>query len=51
MLPVYTDRKSAIPFIRKGGYAFHCELIGIYSEIGKEFNSNEICDLRTVYII
>ncbi|XP_055850641.1 uncharacterized protein LOC129915191 [Episyrphus balteatus] len=47
-LEVFTHIKEAIPFLKKGGYAFHCERVDAYPEIARHFDANEICDLRIV---
>ncbi|XP_055903563.1 ionotropic receptor 75a-like [Eupeodes corollae] len=47
-LPVFTHVQEAIPFLKKGAYAFHCERIDAYPEIARLFDANEICDLRVV---
>lgn len=47
-MPVYTDLETAIPYIQKGGYAFHCEEVDAYPELAKIFTDSEICDLRAV---
>ncbi|XP_055852113.1 ionotropic receptor 75a-like [Episyrphus balteatus] len=47
-LPVFTHTKDAVPFLKKGGYAFHCERKDAYPEIARLFDANEICELRIV---
>ncbi|XP_075150717.1 uncharacterized protein LOC142224818 [Haematobia irritans] len=47
-LPIYSHLKDAIPYIRQGSYAFHCEVVDAYPEIAKSFDMSEICDLRVV---
>ncbi|XP_037957581.1 ionotropic receptor 75a [Teleopsis dalmanni] len=47
-IPVYAHIEDAIPYLKKGGYAFHCEVVDAYPEIAKQFDANEICDLRVV---
>ncbi|KAI9586637.1 hypothetical protein GQX74_002484 [Glossina fuscipes] len=47
-LPVYTNFSSAIPYLKKGGYAFHCEEVDVYPELAKILTDSEICDLRAV---
>nr|AOE48106.1 putative ionotropic receptor IR2 [Scaeva pyrastri] len=47
-LEVFSHIKEAIPFLKKGGYAFHCERVDAYPEIARHFDANEICDLRIV---
>ncbi|XP_058449247.1 ionotropic receptor 75a [Malaya genurostris] len=46
-IPVYTDVATAVPYLKKGGYAFHCELIEAFEAIANQFDANEICELRT----
>ncbi|XP_059609526.1 ionotropic receptor 75a-like [Phlebotomus argentipes] len=47
-LPMYTGIQKAVPYIKSGGWAFHCELTEAYSAIAKSFDASEICDLRVV---
>ncbi|XP_062551820.1 ionotropic receptor 75a-like isoform X2 [Armigeres subalbatus] len=47
ILPVYSDVVTAVPFLKHGGYAFHCEMTEAFQEIAYEFDANEICELRT----
>ncbi|XP_037828497.1 ionotropic receptor 75a [Lucilia sericata] len=47
-LPVFTHIEDAIPYLKRGGYAFHCEVVDAYPEIAKQFEASEICDLRAV---
>ncbi|XP_055708952.1 ionotropic receptor 75a [Phlebotomus papatasi] len=47
-LPTYALINYAIPFIKSGDWAFHCELTEAYTEIAKHFDASEICDLRIV---
>lgn len=47
-LPVYTHIEEAVPYMKRGGYAFHCEVVDAYPEIAKQFDITEICDLRVV---
>ncbi|KNC27704.1 hypothetical protein FF38_02292 [Lucilia cuprina] len=47
-LPVFTHIEEAIPYLKRGGYAFHCEVVDAYPEIAKQFEASEICDLRAV---
>ncbi|XP_053692042.1 ionotropic receptor 75a [Sabethes cyaneus] len=46
-IPVYTDVTTAVPFLKKGGYAFHCEMTEAFETIADQFDGNEICELRT----
>ncbi|XP_058986182.1 ionotropic receptor 75a isoform X2 [Musca domestica] len=48
-LPVYTHLEDALPYVKKGGHAFHCEVVDAYPEIAKQFDVSEICDLRVVF--
>lgn len=48
MLAVYSDIVTAVPFLKRGGYAFHCEMTEAFQEIAYEFDANDICELRTV---
>uniref|UniRef100_A0A1I8PA50 Ionotropic glutamate receptor C-terminal domain-containing protein n=1 Tax=Stomoxys calcitrans TaxID=35570 RepID=A0A1I8PA50_STOCA len=48
-LPLYTQLKNALPYMRRGEFAFHCELVDAYPEIAKQFDVTEICDLRVVH--
>lgn len=47
-IPVYTTLKNAIPYVKKGGFAFHSETAAAYPVIAQAFDANEICDLRIV---
>ncbi|ALC46077.1 Ir31a [Drosophila busckii] len=47
-LGVYGHIEDAIPYLKSGGYAFHCEVVDAYPVIAKLFDTNEICDLREV---
>lgn len=47
--PMYTTVQKAVPFIKRGRFAFHCEITGTYPAIAKEFDANDVCDLRTLY--
>ena len=47
-IPVYTDVSAAVPYLQRGGYAFHCELTEAFQEIANQFDAYEICELRTV---
>lgn len=47
-LPVYSQLETAIPFIRGGGHAFHCEVADAYPRIAQVLNAGEICSLRAV---
>lgn len=45
---MFTDVKTAVPFIRRGKFAFHVEVANAYPAIAKEFNAQQICDLRAL---
>lgn len=47
-LPVYSQLETALPFIRQGGYAFHCEVCDAYPRVAQVMNAGEICSLRVV---
>ncbi|XP_058056419.1 uncharacterized protein LOC131207805 [Anopheles bellator] len=47
-LPLYTNVDQAVPFLRRGGNALHCELSEVYPALAKQFTANEICEVRTV---
>ncbi|XP_058814601.1 ionotropic receptor 75a-like [Topomyia yanbarensis] len=46
-IPVYTDVSTAVPYLKKGGYAFHCEMTEAFETIADQFDAIEICELRT----
>uniref|UniRef100_A0A182VU21 Ionotropic receptor 75a N-terminal domain-containing protein n=1 Tax=Anopheles minimus TaxID=112268 RepID=A0A182VU21_9DIPT len=45
---IYKDVPSAIRLLKRGGFAFHCELTEAYREIADQFDAQEICELRTM---
>ncbi|TDG47322.1 hypothetical protein AWZ03_006315 [Drosophila navojoa] len=45
---VYGHIEDAIPYLKRGGFAFHCEVVDAYPIIAELFDANEICDLREV---
>ncbi|KAH8306651.1 hypothetical protein KR044_005099 [Drosophila immigrans] len=45
---VYGHIEEAIPYLKSGGFAFHCEVVDAYPIIAELFDANEICDLREV---
>ncbi|EDV98966.1 GH13307 [Drosophila grimshawi] len=45
---VYGHIEDAIPYLKRGGFAFHCEVVDAYPIIAELFDANEICDLRQV---
>ncbi|XP_049318491.1 ionotropic receptor 75a isoform X3 [Bactrocera dorsalis] len=47
-LPVFTNIKTALPFIKDGSYAFHCEVVDAFAEIAKNFEAKELCSLRVI---
>lgn len=47
-VPLYPAIEQSIPFLKRGGIALHCEATEAYRDIAKNFDGNEICDLRTV---
>ncbi|KAH8410667.1 hypothetical protein KR009_011326, partial [Drosophila setifemur] len=47
-LPIFTHIEEAVPFLKAGGFAFHCEVVDAYPVIAEFFDANEICDLREV---
>lgn len=46
--PMFTDVITAVPYIRRGKFAFHVEVANAYPYIAKEFTAKEICDLRAL---
>ncbi|KAH8404358.1 hypothetical protein KR222_004909, partial [Zaprionus bogoriensis] len=47
-MAVYGHIEEAIPYLKRGGFAFHCEVVDAYPIIAELFDANEICDLREV---
>ncbi|XP_030383982.1 ionotropic receptor 75a [Scaptodrosophila lebanonensis] len=47
-VPIYSHIDEAVPYLKKGGFAFHCEVVDAYPKIANLFDANEICDLRQV---
>ncbi|KAH8329361.1 hypothetical protein KR074_008518 [Drosophila pseudoananassae] len=47
-LPIFAHIEEAVPFLKAGGFAFHCEVVDAYPVIAEFFDANEICDLREV---
>lgn len=47
--PIYTTIQKAVPFIKQGKFAFHCEVTGSYPVIAKEFDGKDVCDLRSLF--
>lgn len=47
-VPLYPSIQQSIPFLKRGGIALHCEATEAFRDIAKNFDGNEICDLRTV---
>lgn len=46
--PMFTDVITAVPYIRRGKFAFHVEVSNAYPYIAKQFNAKEICELRAL---
>ncbi|KAI8043341.1 hypothetical protein M5D96_004670 [Drosophila gunungcola] len=47
-LPIFSHIEEAVPYLKAGGFAFHCEVVDAYPVIAEFFDANEICDLREV---
>ncbi|SPP81586.1 blast:Glutamate receptor U1 [Drosophila guanche] len=47
-LSVFAHIEEALPYIKSGGFAFHCEVVDAYPLIAEMFDASEICDLREV---
>ncbi|XP_034668247.1 ionotropic receptor 75a [Drosophila subobscura] len=47
-LSVFAHIEEALPYIKSGGFAFHCEVVDAYPLIAEIFDASEICDLREV---
>ncbi|XP_016963044.1 ionotropic receptor 75a [Drosophila biarmipes] len=47
-LPIFSHIEEAVPYLKTGGFAFHCEVVDAYPVIAELFDANEICDLREV---
>ncbi|XP_033236544.1 ionotropic receptor 75a isoform X2 [Drosophila pseudoobscura] len=47
-IPVFAHIEEAVPYIKSGGFAFHCEVVAAYPLIAELFDASEICDLREV---
>nr|XP_036670332.1 ionotropic receptor 75a isoform X2 [Drosophila suzukii] len=47
-LPIFSHIEEAVPYLKNGGFAFHCEVVDAYPVIAEYFDANEICDLREV---
>ncbi|KAH8282724.1 hypothetical protein KR054_009323, partial [Drosophila jambulina] len=47
-LAIFSHIEEAIPYLKAGGFAFHCEVVDAYPVIAEFFDANEICDLRDV---
>ncbi|XP_068151044.1 ionotropic receptor 75a [Drosophila tropicalis] len=47
-LQIYTHIEEAVPYLKTGGFAFHCEVVDAYPMIAELFDATEICDLREV---
>lgn len=47
-IPLYVSIQNSIPYLKRGGIALHAEESEVYSDLAKNFDANEICDLRVV---
>ncbi|XP_043064766.1 ionotropic receptor 75a isoform X2 [Drosophila ficusphila] len=47
-LGIFSHIEEAVPYLKAGGFAFHCEVVDAYPVIAEFFDANEICDLREV---
>lgn len=47
-VPLYLSIEKTIPYLKRGGIALHADESEVYRDIAKEFDANEICDLRVV---
>ncbi|KAH8389443.1 hypothetical protein KR200_001793 [Drosophila serrata] len=47
-LGIFSHIEEAIPYLKAGGFAFHCEVVDAYPVIAEFFDAKEICDLRDV---
>ncbi|KAH8249161.1 hypothetical protein KR032_006716, partial [Drosophila birchii] len=47
-LAIFSHIEEAVPYLKAGGFAFHCEVVDAYPVIAEFFDANEICDLRDV---
>ncbi|XP_022225591.2 ionotropic receptor 75a [Drosophila obscura] len=47
-ISVFAHIEEAVPYIKLGGFAFHCEVVDAYPLIAELFDASEICDLREV---
>ncbi|XP_026470696.1 ionotropic receptor 75a-like [Ctenocephalides felis] len=47
---VFVVDKEGIGLLQKGGYAYHTEIQSAYASIGKTFDQQEICELRSVMV-
>ncbi|KAH8246751.1 hypothetical protein KR038_004447 [Drosophila bunnanda] len=47
-LGIFSHIEEAVPYLKAGGFAFHCEVVDAYPVIAEFFDANEICDLRDV---
>lgn len=47
-IPLYVSIERSIPFLKSGGIALHADESEVYNDIAKNFDANEICDLRVV---
>lgn len=47
-IPLYVTIAKSIPFLKRGGIALHADESEVFDDIAKNFDANEICDLRVV---
>lgn len=47
-IPLYVSIEKSIPYLKRGGIALHADESEVYRDIAKNFDANEICDLRVV---
>ncbi|XP_055598409.1 ionotropic receptor 75a [Uranotaenia lowii] len=47
LVDVYTDVETVVPYLKRGGFTFHCEMTEAFQEIANQFDANEVCELRT----
>lgn len=47
-IPLYLSIEKSIPYLKSGGIALHADESEVYRDIARNFDANEICDLRVV---
>lgn len=47
-VPIYISIEKSIPYLKRGGIALHADESEVFNDIAKNFDANEICDLRVV---